>query len=327
MNTINTRQKPSPLFVPYVILFLVLVSCFKVERLSETPQGGDFIVQTQNGSYSSLNQRNKVIFLFFGFLRCPQVCPHVFKELKKFVELLSPDDRKNVSILFITIDKRDSWEDLKNRIQSFPEVFNVAKPTTQELSKVMSQFGAIVKEYPGTDPADIAFDHTSSIFVINQKGFWVETMPYQSNANQILQSYLSAKDKKPIYLNRRTPRKIITLGSFPKCDLSIKKCKLDNFEMEITPRPITPEKEYQIIVRGSSDKGVPFEVDINGLDINMGLIRPKLELISPNTYQGKFYIPLCETPQMKWQAQLRLKSDNFYNALNFYFNTLPLSQR
>jgi hypothetical protein len=71
----------------------------------------------------------------------------------------------------------------------------------------------------------------------------------------------------------------------------------------------------------SDNLSKPIEVDFEGIEQNMGYIRPKLMLSDSLTYKGHFYIPSCELPQMQWRARLILQTPKGQKGMNFYFKS------
>lgn len=75
-------------------------------------------------------------------------------------------------------------------------------------------------------------------------------------------------------------------------------------EMQITPLPIEPNKQLKITIITSDDSLTPQEVDFEGLNLNMGFIRPKLKKVSDNTYEAEVVLPICDEKVMEWRAMV-----------------------
>lgn len=121
--------------------------------------------------------------------------------------------------------------------------------------------------------------------------------------------------------------KITILESKSKCLLHKGKCrnKVDEknwIEVHITPLPIHPNKTLKITVTASSDNIVPQEVDFEGLNLNMGFIRPRLTKIAGNTYETEVVLPICDEKVMEWRAlvlfsELSKSTDTFGSKFHF----------
>jgi protein SCO1 len=310
-----------------IFLYLCLSFLWACQRPSEEveiPQGGDFSVTTTQGTFNSQDHRGKTLFLFFGFVQCPEVCPTILSSLKRMVESLPSEEQKNLAIVFITVDERDTMDSLRERLQGFPLAFYGVRESKEKLASILKQYGARFTVYKGQSPDDVAIDHTSSIFVINKKGVWVDSLNYNSSVEDLLKAYRAADLKSPIYAQHRRHRDIEHLGENATCDLSQNPCQFKGFEISVNPRPITPEKNYSVEVTGSSSEGEPVEVDFEGETLNMGFIRPKLQKVG-SKYQGQFFIPVCEEDEMKWNATLIIKSAQKTKSITFKFKTLKMN--
>lgn len=300
------------------------MSCQKNETVQlNTPMGGDFSLPTTKGVFFSENHRGKVIFLFFGFTHCPQICPKTLSQLNLMAKRIPKSERDKVEILFVSVDtKRDNLDVLEKRLSSYSNMFKGASTTEVKLREMMAKFGATYTVYQGKDPDDLAIDHTSDIFVINDKGTWVNSLKYDSTSDELLAAYKSANQMSPVYAKHRQNRTIEVFGDNKECDLSKSVCKIDHYEVSLSPLPIVANKNYTVKVVSHENQAEPMEVDFEGIEQNMGYIRPKLMRTDSQTFSGNFYIPTCELPQMQWRARLILKSTK---AMNFYFMSSSLA--
>ena len=300
-----------------ISLLLLMSACSKQEFPTH------FSVPTTTGVFKTEEQRGKNIFLFFGFTQCPHVCPLTLKNLNLFIQMLPEYERKSVEVVFVSVDlERDSMATLKERLKGFPPNFHGAMDSEANLKKLLEKFGASFNVIKGKDPTDIIIDHTALIFMLNKKSEWVDSLKYDSTPEQLLAAYQNIDRKTPVSAHHRQNRVIDQLGENTLCDLSKSPCEIDGYTMELGPFPITSEKEFTVTVRTASKLGKPLEVDFEGVENNMGLIRPKLIEGKAQTFEGKFSIPVCELSEMKWRARLILETPTGPKSLNFYFNTV-----
>lgn len=301
-----------------IISLLLLVSaCSKQEFPTH------FSVPTTTGAFKTEEQRGKNIFLFFGFTQCPHVCPLTLKNLNSFIQMLPEYERKSVEVVFVSVDlERDSMEKLKQRLKSFPPNFHGGMESEANLKKLLEKFGASYNVIKGKDPTDIIIDHTALIFMLNKKSEWVDSLKYDSSPEEILAVYKDIDNKLPVLAHHRQNVVISVLGENKTCDLSKAPCEIEGYKMSLGPLPITSEKEFTVTVETTSPKGKPQEVDFEGVEKNMGLIRPKLEQVNGNKFKGMFSIPVCELQEMKWRARLILETDGGPKSVIFYFTSV-----
>src|SRR5256885_12877676 len=63
-------------------------------------------VQTCALPISLADFRGKVVVMFFGYTRCPDVCPTTLAELKAVKNQLG-EDGKRLQVLFVTVDRSE----------------------------------------------------------------------------------------------------------------------------------------------------------------------------------------------------------------------------
>jgi protein SCO1/2 len=308
-----------------LLLFLFsIVGCEKkIEINSSAPQGGDFSIPSTHGEFSSKDYRGKVIFLFFGFAECPAICPKTLSNLSQMMKSLPESERKKVEVIFITVNPAiDTLSALKDHLTKFSPAFKGGNTNEKHLKEIMDKFGASFQKYPGAKPGSNTFSHTSDIFIINQAGHFVDKLKYDDSVQKLLAAFRGAAEKSPLYAKHRSNRLIKSKGENNLCDLSQQVCELEGFELSFFPRPLNPENTFKIELKkkGTSDL-IPIEIDIQGVDLNMGYIRPQLTLQKETTFTGEFYLPACELSEMKWRARLILKTKEGDESLDFYFKT------
>jgi protein SCO1/2 len=297
---------------PSFIFFLFLIlSC---ERFTtwQTPKGGDFVLKTPTGVMNTADLRGKNVFIFFGFLNCPNVCPTTIREVNRMIKLLTPRDRKKFAAIFVTVDpERDTMEHLKERFAELDPLFIPATGTDEEVREALRLFGGDFKIVKGKSPDDIFVDHTSSVFVINRKGVWVNSLPYDTSAIDFRDAFHVASRLPPYWSDEARDARIETLGENEECDLTKEPCMYrtvkGNYEVELSPRPVRHLQKMRIIVRSKDQRLTPRLADFIGVELAMGLIRPRLVKTSDTEWVGSFTLPTCELKTMTWRLRLLLQ--------------------
>jgi protein SCO1/2 len=137
------------------------------------PAASDFNLIRANGETFKLSdQRGKVSLLFFGYTSCPDICPTTMAELKQALDRLSPDNLKQVQVIFVTVDpKRDTPELVQEYVDHFNQSsFIGLSGSEQELAKVWNAYGIYRLEVPGASAAGYSVDHTARITMIDKNG-------------------------------------------------------------------------------------------------------------------------------------------------------------
>ena len=123
-----------------------------------------------NGQMRSLAEfKGKVVFLFFGFTQCPDVCPTTMAELAEVRRQLGPDGDR-VQGVFVTVDpERDTPELLKGYLGSMDPSFVGLTGTPDEIKAAAKEFKVFYQKVP-TDNGNYTIDHTAGAFVFDPSG-------------------------------------------------------------------------------------------------------------------------------------------------------------
>ena len=114
--------------------------------------------------------RGKVVVVFFGYVRCPDVCPTTLAELKSVVGQLG-DEGKRVQVLFITVDpERDTRELLAQYVPVFDAGFLGLYGDAEQTAKTAKEFKVYYKKVPGSRPDNYSMDHTAGSYVFDPSG-------------------------------------------------------------------------------------------------------------------------------------------------------------
>lgn len=164
-------------FAVAVLAAVLLAACgpsgpaFRSTDITGAEFGRDFALTDHTGKARTLADfRGKVAVLFFGYIRCPDVCPTTLAELKLVLEELGADASR-VQVLFVTLDpERDSQEVLAQYVTAFDPGFLGLYGDTQATARAAKEFKVFYQKAPGPTPADYSIDHTAGSYVIDAQG-------------------------------------------------------------------------------------------------------------------------------------------------------------
>jgi protein SCO1 len=114
--------------------------------------------------------RGKVVVVFFGYVRCPDVCPTTLAELKSIVEELG-DQGKRVQVLFVTVDpERDTRELLAQYVPAFHPDFLGLYGDKEQIARTAKEFKVYYQKVPGSRSDNYSVDHTAGSYVFDPSG-------------------------------------------------------------------------------------------------------------------------------------------------------------
>ena len=144
---------------------------FRNTDITGADYGRDFTLVDHTGKTRSLADfRGKVVVMFFGYTRCPDVCPTTLTELKVAKEQLG-DDGKRLQVLFVTVDpERDTRELLANYVPAFDPSFLGLYGDAAAIAKVAKEFKVFYQKAPGKAPDSYTVDHSAGSYVFDPQG-------------------------------------------------------------------------------------------------------------------------------------------------------------
>lgn len=138
--------------------------------------GGPFeLTGTDGRPFGSAQLRGKPFAIFFGFTRCPDVCPTTLSRMARLRSLLGEDGRE-LNMVFVSVDPRsDTPEGIGRYLTLFDTPFIGLTGTPEQLAGVKRAFGVFSQEVP-LDGGGYTVDHTATIFLMDAEGRFVGTM-------------------------------------------------------------------------------------------------------------------------------------------------------
>lgn len=122
------------------------------------------------------------------------------------------------------------------------------------------------------------------------------------------------------------PKADVTIQPDSPCDLQRMACVVRLPEggavtLSMTPRPIPMVKPFHVDVMTEGIAARRVDVDFAGVEMNMGLNRPRLQSQGEGRFGGEATLPVCVTGAMVWQVTLLLETDQARLAIPLRFNS------
>ena len=163
------------------------VSPFIGTDISGESFGGPLQLVDFDGKPRSLADfRGRWIVLFFGYTHCPSVCPTTLKDSADALKLLTPEEARQVQILFVSVDPaRDTGAMLKHYVTYFHQDFLALTGTPEAVKKAADDFRVIYRQQPYGNAGQYLVDHTAGSYVIDPKGKPLLYLPFAQPAKDI----------------------------------------------------------------------------------------------------------------------------------------------
>ena len=173
----------------------------KVIEVNETidikDRGGNFSLIGKNGWVSLSDFQGKVVAIYFGYTKCPDVCPTNLSFLSSAIAQLSPEEKKQFQSIFISVDPgRDSLEIMADYVKYFDEDMIGLSAAPDDLDPVVAQYGAYYEKVPYSNSALMyGIDHTSETYIVGKDGKLFAILPHAAESIKILNTIREAMTK------------------------------------------------------------------------------------------------------------------------------------
>lgn len=131
---------------------------------------------SSGGKLALANYRGKVVLLGFGFTSCPEVCPTTLATLAQARKRLGAQGEQ-LQVVYVTVDpERDNVDRMKAYLRGFDGSFVGGTGAPEQLASVRKNYGVMAERKPFGNSYTVA--HSSSVYLIDQKGVLRGMMPY-----------------------------------------------------------------------------------------------------------------------------------------------------
>lgn len=150
--------------------------------------GGDFSLQGESSEVSLQDFRGKVVALYFGYTRCPDVCITSLSKMAMALKSMTEAERARIQAIFISVDpERDTPAIADNYIKFFyPEGIGLSG-TPEAIAEVAGRYRVIYEKVVLENSAmPYSVDHSSIIYVIDQHGSIDSLVQHADDANAVV---------------------------------------------------------------------------------------------------------------------------------------------
>lgn len=138
--------------------------------------GGAFSMTDQAGkTITNETLKGKPFVLFFGFTRCPDVCPTTLSRMAQLRKALGADGDK-FNIVFVSVDQEhDKPADIGRYLTLFDTPIIGLSGTPEQLKRIAKAYHVYYEkvEQPG---GGTTMDHTATVFLMGKQGEFVTTI-------------------------------------------------------------------------------------------------------------------------------------------------------
>lgn len=182
-------------------LVLMGILIFSYLQMKEKKNYNPFTqsLKTANGSItlSQLRAEKKIIFMYFGFLSCPDVCPTTLSSMSAVFKKLSKEKLDRIEFLFIDLDpEKDTMERMVKYSSNFHPKIKPVMLDLKELDLFTRYFGVAFMKMPVKSKMGYTIDHSTDIIVVSPEGKILQPIVHESPVVVILNQINNLFDEK-----------------------------------------------------------------------------------------------------------------------------------
>lgn len=147
-----------------------------VHVMGEAQIGGPWSALDSSGhAVSDTDFLGKFVVYYFGFTRCPDVCPASLQKLGKAIEILKVQKVRNVEFLFVSLDPE---KDSPKKVGEYAAVFHSEIKGVLVPENVLSEFLKTFKLYARKVYAEGEYmiDHTTYMYLFDTHGKFLNVL-------------------------------------------------------------------------------------------------------------------------------------------------------
>lgn len=136
--------------------------------------------------------KGKVTVFFFGYMFCPDYCPTTMTTLNTVLSKMSPEDAKQVQVVFVTVDpKRDTPEQLVKYVTAFNPDFKALYGSEAATAAVAKDWKIIYQKAQVKDEFTYLVDHSTQMYAFDKQGRIRLMIRHETGADAIAQDLTS----------------------------------------------------------------------------------------------------------------------------------------
>jgi protein SCO1/2 len=148
--------------------------------------GGPFRLTDQDGRpLSSDALKGEPFAIYFGFTRCPDICPTTLSELANAMQTLGPEaDRMHY--VFVTLDPtRDTPQVMKEYVGAFDSRIVGLTGSEADVGEAAKSYHIFWEKVP-TENGDYTLNHTATVFLMDGQGVLSGALDYGDSAEVVV---------------------------------------------------------------------------------------------------------------------------------------------
>lgn len=184
--------KPKTFFKAVTAAFLLTViigSAIIWYSTKEPAYGGDFNLTYRAQPWKFSDQPKKINLLYFGYAKCPDVCPLTLSYVGSAFRKLTKEDLEKIRLIFVSVDQEhDKPDDVADYATNFfSEFIGLSGSSQKQIDEAIHLFPAsyMVEKNPKSY-LGYSISHTDRVFFLNKNGQVIDSVAGPRDFDSIL---------------------------------------------------------------------------------------------------------------------------------------------
>jgi protein SCO1/2 len=148
--------------------------------------GGPFRLMDGDGhGFTDQNLRGKASLIYFGYTHCPDACPTALQDMASAVDKLTPAERKQVQVVFITVDPaRDTPAVMKSYVGAFGAGIEGLSGSPGAIAQAAREYRVYYARHDEKG-GDYSMDHSSIVYLMDKQGRFVSVFSQETTPDEM----------------------------------------------------------------------------------------------------------------------------------------------
>ena len=143
--------------------------------------GGPFRLLAAGGrEVTDAEFRGRFMLVYFGYTRCPDACPTALQDIANALDMLPPEARARIAVLFITIDpEHDTPAVVTDYVSAFDIPITALSGTPDQVATAARAYRVYYAKHqkPG---GTYDMDHSSIIYLMDKQGRFIGNFSHET---------------------------------------------------------------------------------------------------------------------------------------------------
>lgn len=145
------------------------------------------MVDLQGNLVTNESFKGKWLLLYFGFARCPDICPSEMMKVAQVMDALPPNLANQIVPLFVSVDPaRDSLSALQAYAKDFHPSFVFLTGAPTQVQQMAKQYRVYVSKADETADGDYLVDHSIVLYCHDADGELADVFTQSMRASDIV---------------------------------------------------------------------------------------------------------------------------------------------